>query len=75
VSRSPNVRGARRQLTVKLRPQTVAKLGAKPSTKAAEVLDAWASNASSDVDESAPLEGGPPCQARPGRLTGGEEGR
>jgi hypothetical protein len=34
---------------VKVDPTTFAKLGSKPATKAAEVLDAWASNASSDV--------------------------
>jgi len=60
VSRSPNVRGGRRLLSVKVDPATFAKLGPKPATKAAEVLDAWAETHRPATDESAPVEGPPP---------------
>lgn len=54
-------------ISVRLLPATVRALGPAPSRKARLVLEAWAANASSDVDESAPLEEGSAAKLGPGR--------
>lgn len=59
------------QLRIRVTPECKAALGQRPSERARELLEAWAANASSDVDESAPLEEGTAAKPSPGRRSRG----